>query len=155
MVAGASPPPPGVRLRCRPMHGARSRRVAGLVAGCIVMLSLTACHGGGSASAGSSGGGSGSSALDVKSACAALAGLEHSSDALKGVNIADPDASSAALASAIAAYSAALATFERVGPADLRASAATLRADVVAHHFGQATAARTPISAWAESHCSS
>jgi hypothetical protein len=136
------------------MHGARSRRVVGLVVGCIITMSLTACHGGGGTGSGAIDG-SGTTAVDVKSACAALAGLEHTSDALKGMNLADPDASSAALASAIAAYSAALSTFERVGPADLRATAATLRAEVAAHRFGQATTARTPINAWAQSHCSS
>jgi hypothetical protein len=154
MVAGVSRRLRGVRLRCRPMHGARSRRVAGLVVGCIITMSLTACHGGGGTGSGAIHG-SDTTAVDVKTACAALAGLEHSSDALKGVNLADPDASSAALASAVAAYSAALTTFERVGPADLRDDAAALRADVVAHHFGQATASRTPISAWAQSHCTS
>ncbi len=118
-------------------------------------MSLAACHGGGAATSGSSGNGSGSSAVDVKSACAALTGLARSDDALKGVNLADPDASSAALAGAVAAYSAALTTFEQVGPADLRATAASMRADVVAHHFGQAAAQRTAISAWAESNCGS
>jgi len=137
------------------MHGARSRRVAGTVVGCVVAVGLAACHGSGAPRSVSSGGGSTSSALDVKSACAALVGLEHSSDALKGVDLADPDASSAALAKAVAAYSAALSTFEQVGPADLRATAAALRADVIAHQFGQAAAARTAISDWDESHCAS
>jgi hypothetical protein len=137
------------------MHGARSRRVARLVAGCIVTMTLTACHGGGSTASGSSGDGSGTRAVDVKSACAALEGLERSSDALKGVNLADPDASSAALAHAVAAFTAALATFEQVGPTDLRATAATMRAEVVAHHFGQAAVARTALTGWAEAHCAS
>jgi hypothetical protein len=137
------------------MHGARSRRVAGLVVGCIVTVTLTACHGGGTATSGSSGDGTGSRTVDVKSACAALKGLERSGDELKGVNLADPDASSAALAHAIAAYSAALATFAQVGPADLRATAVAMRAEVVAHHFAQAAAARTALSQWDETHCAS
>jgi hypothetical protein len=136
------------------MHDARSRRVAGVVVGCIVTLTLTACHGGG-ATTSSSGDGSGTVVVDVKRACGALDGLARSSDALKGVNLADPDASSAALARAVAAYTAALATFEQVGPVDLRATAATMRADVVAHHFGKAAAARTALSAWDETHCAS
>jgi len=137
------------------MHGARSRRVIGFVAGCVGVMSIAACHGGGAATSGSSGNGSGSSAVDVKSACAALAGLSRSDDALKAVNLADPDASSAALDRAVAAYSAALSTFERVGPLDLRAAAASMRADVIAHHFGRATVQRAAISVWAGKNCAS
>jgi hypothetical protein len=136
------------------MHGARFRRVGGLVVGCIVIVSLTACHGGGAPSSISSAG-NGNGAVDVKSACAALEGLGRASDALKGVNIADPDESTAALNHAIAAYSAALATFAQVGPVNLRATAATVRADVIAPHFGQAAAARTALSDWDDTHCAS
>jgi hypothetical protein len=74
---------------------------------------------------------------------------------LKAVNLADPDASSSALAGAVAAYSAALATFEQVGPVDLRAAAASMRADVIAHHFGQAASQRAAISTWAGKNCGS
>jgi hypothetical protein len=155
MVAGASPSPSGWRLRCRAMHGARSRRVVGFVAGCVGVMSVAACHVGGAATSGSSGNGSGTRAVDMKSACAALAGLSRPDAALKAVNLADPDSSSAALDGAVAAYSAALSTFEQVGPTDLRAAAASMRADVIAHHFGQAAAQRAAISVWAEKNCGS
>ena len=135
------------------MHAARSRRVAGRVVACVIVLMVTACHGGGASS--SSSPGASSAAVDVKRACTALADLERSSDALNGVDVADPDTSVAALTKAVDAYSAALLTFERVGPAELQATAATVRAEVIAHHFGQAIAARTAIDAWESSHCSS
>jgi hypothetical protein len=126
------------------MH-ARSRRVA---AG-IVVLVLTACHGGDTKSFTASSAGSDG----VKAACTALGDLAHSVDALNGVDVSDPSASTAALAKAVDAYSAALATFERVGPANLRARAATVRAEVVAHHFVEAAAERAAIDAWADGHC--
>jgi hypothetical protein len=124
---------------------ARSRRVA---AG-IVVLVLTSCHSGDARSFTSSSDGS----VGVKAACSALAGLAQSVDALNGVDVSDPIASTAALAKAVDAYSAALATFERVGPANLRARAATVRAEVVAHHFNRAAAERAAIDAWAAGHC--
>jgi hypothetical protein len=125
------------------MHGARSRRVV-----VVLALVLAGCHGGGSKSSGSSAG-----TVDTKSACAALANLKQSGAALAGVDIADPTASTTALAKAIRDYSAALLIFERVGPADLRTHAAAVRAAVVARHFGQAAVARAAIDAWAVQHC--
>jgi hypothetical protein len=133
------------------MHGARSRRVAGVVVGCVAMLGLAACHGGAAKSSASSGG---TNSVDVKSACSALRTLEHSGDALNGINVADPDTSTAALTKAVANYSAALLAFEQVGPLELRATTAAMRADVIAHHFGNASAARAAISAWNQTHCS-
>jgi hypothetical protein len=151
MVAGVSGSPRGPRLRCRPMHGPCSRRVAGVVVCCVAMVGLAACTGGGAKSGATSGG---TNTVDVKSACAALHALQHSGDVLNGINVADPDTSTAALNTAVTDYSAALLAFEQVGPLELRATAAAMRADVIAHHFGNAATARTAISAWNQTHCS-
>jgi hypothetical protein len=142
------------------MHGARPRRVArarsaalkriaGRVGGCLMVLALAACHGSGAKPSFSPDG-----TVDAKTACAALAGLNRSSDALDGINVSDPEASETALTKAIAAYSTALVTFEQVGPADLRARAEAVRAAVIAHHFRDAIAARAALDAWAVQHCS-
>jgi hypothetical protein len=130
------------------MHGVRSRRVAG----CVVLVGLlSACHGGGATSVDSSGQGR----VDVKAACAALADLQRAGAVLNGVDVGDPAASLAALGKAVDAYSTALATFERVGPGELRPRAAAVRSAVLTRHFAQATVARAQIDAWAAQHCSS
>jgi hypothetical protein len=130
------------------MHEARSRRVAVCVGSFVAMLMLAACHGGGGTGASAAG-----DRVDVKAACTALVGLRHSSDALNGVDVADPGASSAALNRAVAAYSASLAAFERVAPLSLRARAEAVRTAVIAHHFGEAAAKRATIDAWAARQC--
>jgi hypothetical protein len=145
MVAGGLPGPSGRRLRCAAMYGAR----ATFVGACLVVGVLAACHGGGTPRLGST-----PAKPDVKAACASLAGLQRSSDALNGVDVADPQASLTALQKAIDAYDAALARFALVGPAGLRVPADAVRADVVARHFTQAAQARAPIDAWAATHCS-
>src|SRR5258706_16339521 len=117
------------------MHGARSRRVAICVTSFVAIFTLAACHGGGS-----TGASVGSDSVDVKSACAALVGLRRASDALDGVDVSDPAASSAALARAVTAYSASLAAFERVAPLSLRARAEAVRTAVIAHQFVEAAA---------------
>ena len=137
------------------MHEVRSRRIANCVGGLalavVCAVSLTACHGGGGKTATSADG----VKVDTKQACAALAGLRSSGDALKRVDIADPDASLTALDAAVGAYAAALSTFAQVGPAELRARADAVRVAVIAHHFGAAAADRAAIDTWATSHCSS
>jgi hypothetical protein len=130
------------------MHAAPSRRVAIWVGSFVAMLTLAACHGGGSTGASATG-----DPVDVKSACAALVSLRHSSDVLDGIDVADPAASLAALARAVAAYSASLAAFERVAPLSLRARAEAVRTAVIAHHFADAAAKRAAIDAWATRHC--
>jgi hypothetical protein len=127
------------------MQGACSRRIGA----CAIVLILTACHGGSASRFGLAGPGR----VDVKAACGALDGLRRSSDALNGVDIADPDAALAAMAKAVDAYSAALVNFEGFAPANLRAPAEAVRAAVIARHFTQAEAARAPIDAWARHHC--
>ena len=146
MVAGGLSGASGRRLRCAAMQGARSR----IVGACVAVLVLAACHGGGAPRLGST-----PAKLDVKAACAALDGLQRSSDALNGVDVADPEASLTALDKAVDAYVVALARFALVGPASLRATAETVRADVVARHFTQAAGARAPIDAWAADRCTS
>jgi hypothetical protein len=133
------------------MHRVHARRVASAAGCCLFVLLLGACHGGGAKAPAETA--VGGSTVDVKSACAALAGLERSSDALNGVDLGDPATSMHALAVAVAEYSTALLTFERVGPADLRARAEAVRLEVVAHHFGQAAVARAAIDTWATQHC--
>jgi hypothetical protein len=130
------------------MHRARARRVA---AG-VVVLMLAACHGSGSASFTPT---SGTAAVDVKAACAALSALGSAGDVLNGVDVADPGTSLAALTKAVDAYSKALAAFALVGPTELRAAAARVRAAVLARHFEAATTERAPIDAWAARHCNS
>ena len=99
--------------------------------------------------------GSNGAKLDVKAACEALDSLQHSTDALDGVDVADPAASSTALDRAVDAYAGALVRFALAGPASLRATVARVRAHVIARHFTQADAARAPIDAWAAGNCSS
>ena len=146
MVAGGSPGASGWRVRCAAMQGARSR----IVGACVVVVVLAGCRGGGTTRLGAR-----PAKLDVKAACAALEGLRRSSDALNGVDVADPQASSTALQKAIDAYVVELARFALSGPANLRASAETVRAEVAARHFTQAAAARAPIDAWAAGNCRS
>jgi hypothetical protein len=145
MVAGGLPGTSGWRLRCAAMQGARSR----IVGACVVAAVLTGCRGGAPRLGGAP------AKLDVKAACAALDGLRRSSDALNGVDVADPQASTTALQKAIDAYGVELERFALSGPASLRASAETVRAEVAARHFTQAAAARAPIDAWAAQHCGS
>ena len=137
------------------MHGSRSRRVGAVISSTITVfvfvLVLAACDDGGGASRFGAAG----TELDEKAACAALAGLSRSGDALKGVDVGDPEPALAALDKAVGAYSTALTTFERVGPSGLRAAVEQVRAAVVARHFTEAAAARTPIDAWAARHCTS
>jgi hypothetical protein len=130
------------------MQRARYRRIAGVVVISLAVSGLAACHGAGGRGATTAPG-----PLDVKAACGAFADLGHSVDALNGVDVSDPVASVAALTRAVNAYSAALLTFERVGPTTLRAQAGAVRAAVLAHHFGQAAAARVAIDTWAAGHC--
>ena len=121
-------------------------------AACVVVLSLAlaACGGGKSSPGGS---GSTGPVVDTKAACSALSDLHDAADALSGVDLADPDASEAALVRAIAAYRAALVRFERAGPTSLRAAANAVAATVAARQFARATATRAAIDAWAASHC--
>ena len=133
------------------MPDAPPRRVTSCIVVMTFVLIVAACHGGGAPSLGSPGTGR----VDVKGACAALSSLRRSSDALNGVDIGDPGASTAALAKAVDAYSTALSTFERVGPVNLRARAEAARVAVLAHNFSRAAVARTAIDAWAKQHCTS
>ncbi|HEY5012411.1 MAG TPA: hypothetical protein VIK61_06855 [Acidimicrobiia bacterium] len=131
------------------MQRPHSRRIAaGLVVIGLAVPGLAACHSGGGTSGGTAPG-----PPDVKAACGAFADLGRSVEALNGVDVSDPAASVAALTRAVNAYSAALLTFERVGPTNLRVRAAEVRAAVLAHHFGQAAAARVAIDTWAAEHC--
>ena len=137
------------------MHGSRSRRVGAFVITSTVLLFgpvIAACDGGGSDA---SRFGAAGTELDEKAACAALGGLARSRAALDGVDVGDPEPALAALDKAVGAYSTALTTFERVGPASLRAAAEKVRAAVLARHFTEAAAARAPIDAWAAKHCTS
>jgi hypothetical protein len=138
------------------MHGSRSRRVGAFVISStftiVVFVSvLAACDDGGGASRFGAAG----TELDEKAACAALDGLSRAGDALNGVDVGDPEPALAALDQAVGAYSTALTTFERIGPAGLRDAAAKVRAAVVARHFTEAAAARAPIDAWAKRNCDS
>jgi hypothetical protein len=131
-----------VPLPCPPMRAAA----------CVVVLglALAACGGGKSPSGEATSTGR---VVDVKAACATLDGLHRAADALRGVDVSDPDASEAALARAIGVYRASLLRFEQAGPASLRAPAEVVRADVAARQFARATTARAAIDAWAASHC--
>jgi hypothetical protein len=132
------------------MQGSRSRRIGAYALSLsLAVLILTACRGGGGSRFGLADPGR----VDVKAACAELDSLRSSSDALNGVDVADPDAALAAVTKAVGAYSAALVRFQRVAPANLRAPAEAARSAVIARHFTQAEAARAPIDAWAERHC--
>jgi hypothetical protein len=126
------------------MHGACSR----IVGACVLVALLAACHGGAAGRLGST-----PAKLDVKAACAALDGVQRSSDALNGVDVADPEASLIALDKAVNTYATALVGFALVGPPSLRTDVAKLRADVIGRRFTQAAAARAPIDAWAATHC--
>jgi hypothetical protein len=156
MVAGGSPAASGWRLRCAAMQRARSRRVGARVILVVLTTSLStalllaACQSGDKPPFGAAG-----AKFDEKAACATLDDLRRSSDALNGVDVGDPEPALAALDKAVSAYSAALSTFERIGPSSLRASARKVRAAVVARHFTEAVAARAPIDAWAARHCTS
>jgi hypothetical protein len=138
------------------MQGARSRRVGARVISVMLTtllptaLLVGACQGGDEPPFGAAG-----AKFDQKAACATLEDLRRSTDALNGVDVGDPEPALAALDKAVSAYSAALSTFERVGPPSLRVSAQRVRAAVVARHFTEAAAARKPIDAWAARHCSS
>jgi hypothetical protein len=133
------------------MPDARPRRVTCCIVVTTFVLIVAACHGGGAQSLGSPETGR----VDVKGACAALSSLHRSSDALNGVEVGDPGASTAALAKAVHAYSTALSTFERLGPVNLRARAEAARVAVLAHNFSRAAVARTAIDAWSERNCTS
>jgi hypothetical protein len=132
------------------MSPSRARRA---VAAFLFVAVLAACHGS-SAKSGAPGS-TATGGVDVKTACAALGDLERSVQALNGVDVANPGASLTALSRAVRAYSAALRTFEQVGPTDLRPGAEAVRTAVVARHFAEATADRAAIDAWATTHCSS
>jgi hypothetical protein len=134
------------------MQRPRSRRIAaGAVAISLAVAGLAACGSGGSG--GSGRGSTATGPLDLKAACGAFADLGRSVDALRGVDVSDPVASTAALDRAVNSYGAALLTFERMGPANLRARAGEVRAAVLARHFGQAAEALVAIDAWAAEHC--
>jgi hypothetical protein len=120
-----------------------------LVIVCGVALTLTACH----AVAAKNTGSPSPTSMDAREACAALAALRSSGAALNAVDVSDPGASLAALAKAVDAYSAAMLAFELVAPAQLRARAAVVRGEVIAHRFGQAITAQAAIEGWAEQHC--
>jgi hypothetical protein len=133
------------------MHRPRSRRFARVTVFVVGAVLLGACHSGGPKTIDTSGHGP----VDVKAACGALADLHRAGDTLSGVDVADPGTSLTALTRAVNAYGAALLTFERVAPTDLRPRAAVVRAAVLARHFGQAAVARAEIDTWASAHCSS
>jgi len=119
-----------------------------LLGACVALLALSACHGSSAKASPSSG-----PVVDVKAACGALSELPRTGDLLNGVDVSDPAASQAALARAVAAYRAALFSFERVGPASLRTRAEAVRTAVAAHDFARAATERAAIDAWARSHC--
>ena len=129
---------------------ARARRGGALVTVALFALAGAACHGGGGAKAG---GPSTTHPVDVKAACAALADLRRSADALSGVDVSDPVASRAALDRAVAEYAAVLIAFERAAPVSLADDAEAIRAAVLAHHFSQAAADRVEIDRWSAAHC--
>lgn len=126
------------------MPGARLR----FLGACAALLGLTACHGGSAKATSSSG-----PVVDVRAACGALSELPRTSDLLKDVDASDPEASQAALARAVAAYRAALFSFERVGPPSLRTHAEAVRTAVAAHDFERAATARSAIDVWSTAHC--
>ena len=110
----------------------------------VALVLLAAC----------SAGGSGLSAdAQRANACALIARLPASADALTNSGVADPDAFQRELDAAVLQYSGTLRALESTVPSSLADDVARVRRRVNADDFTGALAARAPIDRWARANC--